>query len=160
MDNWIPDDNELQKMLGNNDIVEQQMEENETIKEESKVTKQIEYKDVVFEELTEEVLAESFEREFGVSLGLVLDVELPLSVRLGEVEMPLGEVADLKVGSIISLERLAGEMVDVLIGGELVAKGDVVVTVDKYGLVIKDIVEPRERIRSQGESFKDGKTSA
>ncbi|GAB6426479.1 hypothetical protein bcgnr5378_30370 [Bacillus cereus] len=151
MGNWIPDDETLKKMLMSEDeIKENGVKESildipedfvDSLVDEKQ---KIEVKPAVFEELQEENEGEFF----GTSLELLYDVELPLSARLGSVEMSLEEVTSLGVGSVISLERLAGESIDVLIGDEVVAKADVVVTVDKYSVVIKEIMNGREKIHT------------
>ncbi|GAB6457715.1 hypothetical protein bcgnr5390_14400 [Bacillus luti] len=151
MGNWIPDDETLKKMLMSEDeIKENGVKGNildipedfvDSLVDEKQM---IEVKPAVFEELQEE----NESGFLGTSLELLFDVELPLSARLGSVVMSLEEVTSLGVGSVISLERLAGESIDVLIGDEVVAKADVVVTVDKYSVVIKEIMNGREKIHT------------
>jgi flagellar motor switch protein FliN len=81
------------------------------------------------------------------NLGLLMDVQLNLSVELGKTELPIREVLALTRGSVIELERIAGEPVDLLANGRLVAKGEVVVIEDHFGLRITNILSPAERLQ-------------
>jgi len=78
---------------------------------------------------------------------LVLDVSLSLAVELGKTILPIKEVLELTRGSVIELDRIAGEPVDLLANGKLIAKGEVVVIEDNFGLRITSIVSPADRIR-------------
>ncbi|MFN8614809.1 MAG: flagellar motor switch protein FliN [Vampirovibrionales bacterium] len=81
------------------------------------------------------------------NLELVLDVTLNLTVRLGEADLPLKQVLELTRGSVVELNRVAGEPVDLYANGKLIAKGEVVVIEDNFGLRITNIVSPAERLR-------------
>ena len=78
----------------------------------------------------------------------LLDVSLNLSVELGRKNMQIKEILDLGPGKIIELDKLAGEPVDLLVNGRLLAKGEVVVVDENFGVRITDLVDPRDRIRS------------
>ncbi|MAG56831.1 MAG: flagellar motor switch protein FliN [Planctomycetes bacterium] len=80
------------------------------------------------------------------NLDLVLDVDVPVSVVLGNVRKSIGEIISLAEGQVIDLERTAGEPVDLLVNGKLVARGEVVVVDDHYGLRIAQIVAPQDRV--------------
>lgn len=82
------------------------------------------------------------------NLDMVLDIRLVATARLGRVEMPLGEILGLGPGSIIEVGQMVDEPVELLINDKLVARGDVVVIDEKFGLRITEIVSPRERIES------------
>ncbi len=84
----------------------------------------------------------------GENLGLILDVELSLVARLGQVEMPIREVFALGPGSIIEVGRSVEEPVELLVNEKLIARGEVVVVDEKFGLRITEIVSPTERVRS------------
>ncbi len=84
----------------------------------------------------------------GENLGLILDVELSLVARLGQVEMPIREVLALGPGSIIEVGRSVEEPVELLVNEKLIARGEVVVVDEKFGLRITEIVSPTERVRS------------
>lgn len=81
------------------------------------------------------------------NLALVMDVTLNLSVELGKTELSIKEVLELTRGSVIELDRIAGEPVDLMANGKLIAKGEVVVIEDNFGLRITSIVSPADRLR-------------
>lgn len=84
------------------------------------------------------------------SLDMVMDIPLRLTVELGSSKMKIKEVLDLGRGSVVELNRLAGEPVDLLINGKLVAKGEVVVINENFGLRITEIVGQVERLDGLG----------
>lgn len=81
------------------------------------------------------------------NLELVMDVALNLTVELGKTELSIKEVLELTRGSVIELDRVAGEPVDLMANGKLIAKGEVVVIEDNFGLRITSIVSPADRLR-------------
>ncbi len=85
-------------------------------------------------------------------LEILFDIPLQLSVELGRVSLLVQDVVDLSAGSIIELERSAGEPVDVMVNGRLVAHGEVVVIEDNFGVRITEIVSPQERVQRLGEA--------
>jgi flagellar motor switch protein FliN/FliY len=85
--------------------------------------------------------------EFDSSMEVLLDVPLEISVELGRMKMMVREVLDLGTGSIIEVDKAAGEPVDVMVNGRLVAKGEVVVIEDNFGVRITEILNPAERFR-------------
>ncbi|KEA54623.1 MULTISPECIES: flagellar motor switch protein FliN [Mangrovibacter] len=80
-------------------------------------------------------------------IDLIMDIPVKLTVELGRTRMTIKELLKLTQGSIVSLEGLAGEPLDILINGYLIAQGEVVVVADKYGVRITDIITPSERMR-------------
>ncbi len=82
------------------------------------------------------------------NLELLLDVPLGISVELGSTKMRIKEILELGIGSVIELDRLAGELVDILVNGKLIAKGEVVVIDENFGVKITDIVSPFERVNN------------
>lgn len=86
-------------------------------------------------------------RENG-NIGLLMDVPLQLSVELGSTRMKIKEILELGMGSIIELDRLAGEPVDILVNGKLIAKGEVVVIDENFGVKVTDILSPVDRVNS------------
>ncbi len=88
----------------------------------------------------------------GNGLDLLMDIPLEISVELGRVKMLVKEVVDLGTGSIVEIEKAAGEPVDVLVNGRLVARGEVVVIEDNFGVRITEIVSPQERLAKLGEA--------
>lgn len=85
-------------------------------------------------------------QEIPVNIGLLMDVPLQATVELGRTKMPIKEILDLGVGSIIELDKLAGEPVDLVVNGKLIAKGEVVVIDENFGLRITDILSTNERV--------------
>lgn len=80
------------------------------------------------------------------NMQLIKDVPLEVTVRLGKTIMKIKDILDLGDGSIIELDKLAGEPVDLLVNGKLVAKGEVVVIDENFGFRVKDIISPAERL--------------
>lgn len=89
----------------------------------------------------------SHRNEFDTGMEVLLDVPLEISVELGRMKMMVREVLDLGTGSIIEVDKAAGEPVDVMVNGRLVAKGEVVVIEDNFGVRITEILNPAERFR-------------
>ncbi|RZM03921.1 MAG: flagellar motor switch protein FliN [Variovorax sp.] len=77
----------------------------------------------------------------------VLDIPVQLSVELGRRKVPIKQVLQLAQGSIVELDTLASEPMDVLVNGYLVAQGEVVVVNNKFGIRLTDVVAPAERLR-------------
>ena len=77
----------------------------------------------------------------------VLDIPVQLTVELGRKKVPIKHVLQLGQGSIVELDKLAGEPMDVLVNGYLVAQGEVVVVNNKFGIRLTDVVTPSERLR-------------
>ena len=82
------------------------------------------------------------------NLDMVLDIRLEATARLGRIEMPISEILNLGPGSVIEVGHLVDEPIELLINDKLIARGDVVVVDEKFGLRITEIITPRERIES------------
>jgi flagellar motor switch protein FliN/FliY len=80
-------------------------------------------------------------------MDLILDIPVNLTVELGRTKIPIKHILQLAQGSVIELETLAGEPMDVLVNGCLIAQGEVVVVNEKFGIRLTDIVTPSERMR-------------
>ena len=80
-------------------------------------------------------------------ISMVLDIPVTLSVELGRTKVPIKYILQLAQGSIVELDALAGEPMDVLVNGYLIAQGEVVVVNEKFGIRLTDIVTPSERLR-------------
>lgn len=83
-------------------------------------------------------------------IDLVLDIPVQLTVELGRTRIPIKHILQLAQGSVIELDALAGEPMDVLVNGFLIAQGEVVVVNDKFGIRLTDIITPSERMRRLG----------
>jgi flagellar motor switch protein FliN/FliY len=86
--------------------------------------------------------------EIQQKLELLFDVPLKVVVELGRARMTLKQVMDLTIGSLIELDKLTGEPVDVLVNGKLIARGEVVVIDENFGVRITEIVSPKQRLYS------------
>lgn len=80
-------------------------------------------------------------------IDLILDIPVQLTVELGRTKITIKNLLQLAQGSVVELEGLAGEPMDVLVNGCLIAQGEVVVVNDKFGIRLTDIVTPSERMR-------------
>jgi len=80
-------------------------------------------------------------------IDLILDIPVQLSVELGRTRIPIKHILQLAHGSVVELDRLAGEPMDVLVNGCLIAQGEVVVVNDKFGIRLTDIITPSERLQ-------------
>ncbi|NHA13360.1 flagellar motor switch protein FliN [Thioalkalivibrio sp. XN279] len=82
-----------------------------------------------------------------VNLEVVLDIPVTLSMEIGRAKVPIRNLLQLNQGSVVELERLVGEPMDVLVNGTLIAHGEVVVINEKYGIRLTDVISPAERVR-------------
>ncbi len=80
-------------------------------------------------------------------INMILDIPVQLTVELGRTRIPIKHILQLAQGSVVELEALAGEPMDVLVNGYLIAQGEVVVVNEKFGIRLTDIVTPSERMR-------------
>ncbi|EGN75985.1 flagellar motor switch protein FliN [Idiomarina sp. A28L] len=80
-------------------------------------------------------------------LDIIMDIPVKLSVELGRTRITIKQLLELAQGSVVELDGLAGEPMDILINGYLIAQGEVVVLDDKYGIRITEIVTPAERVQ-------------
>jgi flagellar motor switch protein FliN/FliY len=80
-------------------------------------------------------------------IDMILDIPVQLTVELGRTRIPIKHILQLAQGSVIELDAMAGEPMDVLVNGCLIAQGEVVVVNDKFGIRLTDIVTPSERMR-------------
>ena len=83
----------------------------------------------------------------GNDLNMILDIPVQLTVELGRTRIPIKNILQLAQGSVVELEAMAGEPMDVLVNGYLIAQGEVVVVNEKFGIRLTDIVTPSERMR-------------
>src|SRR5690606_18117673 len=82
-----------------------------------------------------------------VNMDTLLKVPVSLSTEVGRTRMPLSQVLETREGTVIELERLLDEPLDILVNGALIAHGVVVMANDRFGIQITDIVSPQERVR-------------
>lgn len=80
-------------------------------------------------------------------LAVVLDIPVKIAMEVGSTQITIRNLLQLNQGSVIELERLAGEPLDVLVNGTLIAHGEVVVVNEKFGIRVTDVISPSERIK-------------
>ena len=83
-------------------------------------------------------------------IDLVLDIPVQLTVELGRTKLPIRNLLQLAQGSVVELDGLAGEPMDVLVNGCLIAQGEVVVVNEKFGIRLTDVITPSERMKRLG----------
>ena len=94
-----------------------------------------------FEELTDDSAGDA------VNMDSILDVPVTISMEIGRTKINIRNLLQLNQGSVVELDRLAGEPMDVLVNGTLIAQGEVVVVNEKFGLRLTDIISPSERVK-------------
>ena len=113
--------------------------------------------DVVMDEAVEDdverVEAQSFDASVSteqgdVNLDVILDIPVTIAMEIGRTHISIRNLLQLNQGSVIELDRLAGEPMDVLVNGTLVAHGEVVVVNEKFGIRLTDVISPAERIKN------------
>jgi flagellar motor switch protein FliN/FliY len=97
-----------------------------------------------FKELQEDATAQI---DSEVSLDAILDVPITISMEIGRTKINIRNLLQLNQGSVVELDRLAGEPMDVLVNGTLIAQGEVVVVNEKFGIRLTDIISPSDRVK-------------
>ena len=85
--------------------------------------------------------------EGDVNLDVIMDIPVTISMEVGSTHIPIRNLLQLNQGSVVELDRLAGEPLDVTVNGTLIAHGEVVVVNEKYGIRLTDVISPQERIK-------------
>ncbi len=102
-----------------------------------------------FKQVEARQLSESASSEAGeVKLDVILDIPVTVAMEIGRSQLSIRNLLQLNQGSIVELDRLAGEPMDVLVNGTLVAHGEVVVVNDKFGIRLTDVISPADRIKN------------
>ena len=99
------------------------------------------------DELSGETLGSEFGSSEDVKLDAILDIPVHISMEIGRTQISIRNLLKLNQGSVVELDRLAGEPMDVLVNGTLIARGEVVVVNEKFGLRLTDIISPAERVK-------------
>ena len=106
-------------------------------------------KDAGFEQLAAKRLEQPEEGATGdVKLDVILDIPVTIGMEIGRTQLSIRNLLQLNQGSIVELDRLAGEPMDVLVNGTLVAHGEVVVVNEKFGIRLTDVISPADRIKN------------
>ncbi len=82
------------------------------------------------------------------NIDLLLDVKMPVAIELGRTELTISELLNLGPGSVVELNKLAGEPVDVLVNNKIIARGEVVVVDESFGVRVTQLLSPQERLQS------------
>lgn len=98
-----------------------------------------------FQELRTE--ARSAGQSTDINMDVILDVPVTISMEIGRAMINIRHLLQLNQGSVVELDRLAGEPMDVLVNGTLIAHGEVVVVNDKFGIRLTDVISPAERVK-------------
>lgn len=85
-----------------------------------------------------------------VNINAILDVPVTIAMEIGRSDISIRNLLQLNQGSVVELDRLAGEPLDVLVNGTLIAKGEVVVVNEKFGIRLTDVISPSERVKQLG----------
>ena len=103
----------------------------------------VEARPAEFDNLNADAPAEQGE----LNMDVILDVPVTLSMEVGRTKVPIRNLLQLNQGSVVELDREAGEPLDVFVNGTLIAHGEVVVVNDKFGIRLTDVISPAERLR-------------
>jgi len=123
-------------------------EEEGTLKQEKeKKKKSFQAQDVKFKDISAEVSESTAEKR---DIEFILDIPLSVSAELGRTKLLINDLLQLGQGSVIELDKLAGEPLEILVNGKLVARGEAVVINEKYGVRLTDIISPMERVKQLG----------
>ncbi len=98
----------------------------------------------VFDDLEDTASAPSMEN---ANMDVILDIPVTVSMEIGRTNISIRNLLQLNQGSVVELDRLAGEPMDVLVNGTLVAHGEVVVVNEKFGIRLTDVISPAERVK-------------
>jgi len=82
-----------------------------------------------------------------INLNVIMEIPVTLSMEIGRTQISIRNLLQLNQGSVVELDRLAGEPMDVMVNGTLVAHGEVVVVNEKFGIRLTDIISPQERVK-------------
>jgi len=105
--------------------------------------------DEEFQQVAAKQLSNTANPESGdVKLDVILDIPVTVGMEIGRTQLSIRNLLQLNQGSIVELDRLAGEPMDVLVNGTLVAHGEVVVVNEKFGIRLTDVVSPADRIKN------------
>ena len=126
-------------------MAEDENQEGEPIKDEGEGEVAVEEENVDSEE-TDDTTDKA--EESPTNIDLILDIPLSVTVELGRSKMLINDLLQLGQGSVIELTKLVGEPLEVLVNNKLVARGEVVVVNEKFGVRLTDIVTPMERVKS------------
>jgi len=88
------------------------------------------------------------DEEVDINIDVILDIPVTIAMEIGRTRISIRNLLQLNQGSVVELDRLAGEPLDVIVNGTLIAHGEVVVVNEKFGIRLTDIISPSERIKN------------
>ncbi len=91
---------------------------------------------------------ESSQKSRDVNLGMILDLPVDVHVELGQAQMTIQNILSFSVGTVVELDRLAGDPVDIVVNGKLIGKGEVMVVDENFGIRVTELVDPEKRVES------------
>lgn len=117
--------------------------------EEQDETPDADSKEGSFQQVSAKALDDSASPGSGdVKLDVILDIPITIAMEIGRTKLSIRNLLQLNQGSVVELDRLAGEPMDVLVNGTLVAHGEVVVVNEKFGIRLTDVISPADRIKN------------
>ena len=134
---------ELSAELPEQEIVPEAAEAESQPVQEQEAEQSNTYESATFENLESEEISKAIKP----NLDVILNIPVTLSMQIGSTRMTIEELMRLNRGSVVKLDRLAGEPMDVLVNGTLIAHGEVVVVNDKFGIRLLDVISPAERVK-------------
>ena len=102
------------------------------------------------EEFVDESQQAASGKKFEMNINSLLDIPIDISVEIGRTKLPIGELLSLTKGSIVELNRIAGEAADIYVNDRLLGKGEVVIVNERLGIRIVEIITPKERVQKLG----------
>ena len=143
---WLSDD-ELKKILGEKEVDRQiKVDDEKQDLYYEDLPKEIEIRQMQLEEFQEGF--EPMTEKEAAGFHTLLDVGVEITVVLGRTRMTIQEILELETDSIIKLDKLAGEPAEIMIDNQVVARGDVVILDEQFAVEIKEIIHPRERVKT------------
>jgi len=102
------------------------------------------------EEFSQDMQNSNGSKKFELNMDSLLDVSIEISVEIGRTKMPIGELLSLARGSIVELNKIAGESVDIYVNEKLLGRGEIVVVNERLGVRVIEIITPKERVQELG----------
>jgi flagellar motor switch protein FliN len=102
------------------------------------------------EEFSQDLQSSNGSKKFELNIDSLLDISVEISVEIGRTKMPIGELLSLTKGSIVELNKIAGESVDIYVNEKFLGRGEIVVVNERLGVRIIEIATPKERVQELG----------
>jgi flagellar motor switch protein FliN len=102
------------------------------------------------EEFSQEIQNSNGSKKFELNINSLLDISVEIAAEIGRTKMPIGQLLSLTKGSIIELNKIAGESIDIYVNEKLLGKGEIVVVNERLGVRILEIITPKERVQELG----------